>query len=67
MVEKNAIFESEIANAKWVYGGDKYTAPTRDWRYDAALNDPANLPPFTPSAVYFQRVLWDDGLPNPLP
>jgi hypothetical protein len=61
------IFESEIAKSKWVYGGDKYTAPTRDWQYDTALNDPRNLPPFTPNAVYFQRVLWDDGLASPLP
>ncbi|MBI4585079.1 MAG: hypothetical protein HY717_13785 [Planctomycetes bacterium] len=60
------IFESQIAKKPWVYGGNVYTAPVRDWAYDPALNDLANLPPFTPNAVYFQRVLWDDGLPLPL-
>jgi hypothetical protein len=48
-----------------VYGGNVYTAPNRDWQYDPALNDMANMPPFTPNAVYFQRVLWDDRLPLP--
>ena len=61
------IFESEIAKSKWVYGGDKYTAPNRDWQYDPALEDMGNLPPFTPNAVYFQRVLWDDSLPSRIP
>ena len=42
-----------------------YTAPTRDWAFDPALNDMANLPPFTPNSVYFQRVLWDDRLALP--
>jgi hypothetical protein len=59
------IYDSEIAKSPWRYGGDVYTAPTRDWQYDTALNDMANLPPFTPSAVYFQRVLWDDRIPMP--
>jgi hypothetical protein len=59
------IFESEIAKSPWVYGGNVYTAPNRDWQYDPALNDMANMPPFTPNAVYFQRVLWDDRLPLP--
>jgi hypothetical protein len=57
------IFDSEIAKSPWVYGGNKYTAPVRDWQYDPALNNLSNLPPFTPSAVYIQRVLWDDGMP----
>lgn len=57
------IYESEIARGLWRYGGNVYTAPKRDWSYDTALNDLANLPPFTPNAVYFQRVLWDDGSP----
>jgi hypothetical protein len=61
------LFMSEIAKKPWEYGGNKYTAPVRDWQYDPALNDPNNLPPFTPNAVYFQRVLWDDRLPPPFP
>jgi hypothetical protein len=59
------IYESEIAKAPWHYGGDVYTAPVRDWQYDTDLSNMENLPPFTPSAVYFQRVLWDDRLPAP--
>jgi hypothetical protein len=59
-----SIYNSEIAKSPWRYGGNVYTAPVRDWQYDTALNDMNNLPPFTPSAVYFQRVLWDDRLPQ---
>jgi hypothetical protein len=59
------IYESEIATSPWYYGGNVYTAPNRDWAFDPALNDLNNLPPFTPSAVYFQRVVWDDRLPIP--
>jgi hypothetical protein len=59
------IFESEIAKGLWEYGGDVYTAPNRDWRYDPDLLNMANMPPFTPNAVYFRRVLWDDSLPLP--
>jgi len=59
------LFESEIGTAPWGYGGDVYTAPNRDWAYDPDLNDLGNLPPFTPSAVFFSRVLWDDKMPLP--
>ncbi|MFO0980825.1 MAG: hypothetical protein U1E76_03585 [Planctomycetota bacterium] len=44
------IFKSEIARGAWVYGGDHYTAPNRDWDYDPSFNDPSKLPPFTPVA-----------------
>jgi type II secretory pathway pseudopilin PulG len=60
------MYGSEIARSPWRYGGDVYTAPNRDWAYDTALNDLANLPPHTPSVVYTRRVLWDDRLPLPL-
>ncbi|MEM7168351.1 MAG: hypothetical protein AAF581_23090 [Planctomycetota bacterium] len=59
------IFESEYAMTPITYGGDHYTAPTRDWLYDPDLNDLANMPPFTPNAVYFRRVTWDDNVPMP--
>jgi hypothetical protein len=59
------IFESEMSRSPWKYGGNVYTAPTRDWAFDPDLNNLSNLPPFTPSAVYFQRVLWDDRVPLP--
>jgi hypothetical protein len=54
-----------MALSPWRYGGNVYTAPNRDWAFDPDLNDLSNLPPFTPSAVYFQRVLWDDRMPLP--
>jgi len=59
------LYESEIATSPWRYGGNVYTAPNRDWQYDTALQNMENLPPFTPSAVYFMRVLWDDRIPIP--
>lgn len=42
---------SQHATQPWVYGGDRYQAPIRDWSYDTAFNNIANLPPFTPMAV----------------
>lgn len=42
---------SQYATEAWVYGGDRYTAPNRNWYYDTAFNSVANLPPFTPMAV----------------
>jgi hypothetical protein len=44
------IFKSQIATGKWVYGGDHYTAPNRDWDYDPSFNDLSKLPPYTPMA-----------------
>jgi len=45
------LYTSQYADAPWVYGGDRYTAPLRNWSYDTAFNSVANLPPFTPMAV----------------
>jgi hypothetical protein len=44
-------WESQYATAKWRYGGDRYKAPKRKWRYDEDFNQVVNLPPFTPMAV----------------
>ncbi|MBN1442369.1 MAG: hypothetical protein JXA90_06645, partial [Planctomycetes bacterium] len=57
------MFESEIAKSPWGLSG-VYNPPIRDWRYDPDLRDMKNLPPFTPNAISFQRVLWDDKLPS---
>jgi Tfp pilus assembly protein PilX len=58
------------ANGHWVpgrtatpypMGGGQaciYSAPTRDWGFDASLLDPANLPPGTPRLVQVDRVRW---------
>jgi hypothetical protein len=52
------IYGSDQATGQWVYGGDNYTAPTRDWNYDTDFNDFNKLPPFTPSVVGTTRVVW---------
>ena len=52
------IWDSEVAKGPWVYGGDNYTAPGRDWNYDTDFNDVSKLPPFTPSVVGTTRVVW---------
>ncbi|MEZ6013960.1 MAG: hypothetical protein R3F49_02495 [Planctomycetota bacterium] len=53
------MFESQYATAHWAYGGDRYTAPIRNWAYDTAFNSAANLPPFTPMAVsVIEVVSW---------
>jgi Tfp pilus assembly protein PilX len=44
------IYKSQIAKGAWVYGGDHYTAPIRDWDYDPSFNDLSKLPPYTPMA-----------------
>jgi len=42
----------------WVYGNPQYEAPTRNWDYDTAFNDAANLPPLTPRFVYLRQELF---------
>lgn len=44
-------WESQYATGDWKYGGDRYKAPIRNFAYDTAFNNVANLPPFTPLAV----------------
>ena len=48
---------SQYATAPWVYGGDRYTAPRRNWTYDTSFNLVANLPPFTPMAVTAEDIV----------
>jgi len=52
------IWDSELGTGQWVYGGDNYTAPGRDWNYDTDFSDINKLPPFTPSVVGTTRVVW---------
>lgn len=53
------MWESRYATAGWVYGGVKYTAPTRVWSYDSAFNSVGNLPPHTPMVVTARDVaVW---------
>ena len=46
-----SLYESEFGVSPWRYGGDVYTAPIRDWRFDPDLLEMGNLPPFTPNAL----------------
>jgi hypothetical protein len=52
------IFASQFAKGNWVYGGDRYTAPTRLWDYDTGFNNIGNLPPFTPNVAQVRAVGW---------
>ncbi len=42
----------------WVYGGDQYTAPIRDWGYDTDFDDASQLPPLSPRFVYLKQQLF---------
>ena len=41
-------------------GCNIYNPPDRNWNYDPAFNDAANLPPLTPRFVYVQQVLFTE-------
>jgi hypothetical protein len=38
-----------------------YNPPTRNWNFDSAFNNVANLPPLTPRFVYVQQVLFTEN------
>ncbi|MFH1549440.1 MAG: hypothetical protein ABIH04_02655 [Planctomycetota bacterium] len=50
-------FISDVGQGQWVYGGDNYEAPVRNWDYDTDFNDFNKLPPFTPYVVVITRVV----------
>lgn len=50
-------WESVNATGAWMYGGNRYTAPGRNWAYDPAFNSVDNLPPFTPMVVTVRDVV----------
>jgi type II secretory pathway pseudopilin PulG len=52
------IYASKIAKGQWVYGGDHYTAPIRNWDYDQSFNDATKLPPFTPNVAQVRSTGW---------
>jgi len=50
-------------NGAWCGTGDAcniYNPPTRNFNYDSAFNNAANLPPLTPRFVYVQQVLFTE-------
>ena len=52
------MFASETATGKWVYGGNYYTAPNRNWSFDVQFLNSATLPPGTPSVRTIQKITW---------
>ncbi|HYC76536.1 MAG TPA: hypothetical protein VEI02_02810 [Planctomycetota bacterium] len=50
---------SKIHTGNWVYGGNHYTAPDRNWTYESNFDDTAQLPPFTPMAVSTRAVAFE--------
>jgi len=53
-----ALWNSSIGTGAWVYGAPQYTAPIRNWYYNANFSNTSALPPFTPCAVEAQRIAW---------
>ena len=53
-----AMWDSEIATGRWIYGSPYYAAPIRNWSYDIDLGDPANAPPGMPSVYTTAITLW---------
>ena len=53
-----SLWDSQIAQGDWVYGGSQYTAPGRNWDYDLDFNDVSKIPPFTPHAVEAEALVW---------
>lgn len=55
--------EPEHVSGSWCGTGNGcniYNPPVRNWNFDPAFNDAANLPPLTPRFVYVQQVLFTE-------
>jgi hypothetical protein len=52
------MFPSQIATAPWPGTGVVYSPPTRNWTFDMNFNNPSELPPLTPKAIYLLRAQW---------
>ena len=50
------LWTSFQANGTWVWGGNRYTAPNRNWGWDVRFGDPDFWPPFIPSIFSVERV-----------
>jgi len=53
------LWNSELATGAWIYGNPIYTAPSRNWAFDADFLDPANLPPGTPNVYTIRVIGWE--------
>lgn len=45
-------------DGSWVYGSPVYTAPQRNWDYDADFNEVEFLPPLTPKVTYIEQQMY---------
>lgn len=52
------MFQSAKATNGWVYGGNVYNAPNRNWAFDLNFLDPRKLPPGTPALSGVVRGSW---------
>ena len=57
------MFPSLYATNIWGLG-NVYNPPKRDWAYDLNFNNPAKLPPLTPSLLKIFRNVWTTLAPN---
>ena len=57
------MFPSLYATNIWGLG-NVYNPPKRDWAYDLNFNNPAKLPPLTPSLLRIFRDVWTTLAPN---
>lgn len=56
-----SLFTSKSAKGTWVYGGNRYTAPVRNWNFDSKFLSPGFQPPDFPVSVGETRVAWWRG------
>jgi hypothetical protein len=54
-----ALFESEVATGTWSYGGNVYTAPSRNWGFNSLFSE-GYYPPGTPNTRTFRKVNFRD-------
>jgi len=57
----SSLFTSKYAKGQWVYGGNQYTAPVRNWNFDNMFLSTSNQPPLMPFSVGETRVGWWRG------
>jgi hypothetical protein len=58
-----SLFESEIADERWSYGGSIYKAPRREWGFHKLFGE-GTYPPGTPNTRDFRRINYRDLTPT---
>jgi len=53
-----SLYRPRHVDGSWVYGGQQYKAPIRDWGYDTDFDSAENLPPLSPRFVYLRQELF---------